>query len=80
MYKRQGLTGLEVYYKNLELEQVEQFAMLAKKSSLIASGGSDYHGIHDDEREPGDISFEKTKVEQFVDDLEKTWKALGVKK
>ena len=73
--KPAGLAGLEVYYKNLSLEEIDTFATLAESTDLIASGGSDYHGIHDDERNPGDIPFEDAKVDQFVDGLEARWQA-----
>ena len=70
-----GLTGVEVYYKNLGPDEVDRFATLATKLRLIASGGSDYHGIHDDEREPGDITFENARVDEFVTGLEAQWRA-----
>lgn len=73
--KSAGLTGLEVYYKNLSQDEISAFAALAESTDLIASGGSDYHGIHDDERDPGDIPFADTKVQQFVDGLETQWQA-----
>lgn len=73
--KSTGLAGLEVYYKNLSQDEISAFAALAESTELIASGGSDYHGIHDDERDPGDIPFADAKVQQFVDGLETQWQA-----
>ena len=70
-----GLQGIEVYYKNYTPEQVETYAELAQLHGLIAAGGSDYHGIHDDEREPGDIPFPDDAVERFVAFLEQHWDA-----
>ena len=75
--KLAGLAGLEVYYKNLSQDEISTFASLAESMDLIASGGSDYHGIHDDERNPGDIPFADAKVHQFVDGLEAQWQATG---
>ena len=73
--KLAGLAGLEVYYKNLSQDEISAFAALAESADLIASGGSDYHGIHDDERNPGDIPFADAKVHQFIDGLEAQWQA-----
>ena len=73
--KPAGLAGLEVYYKNLSPEEIGTFAALAESTDLIASGGSDYHGIHDDECDPGDIPFADAEVYQFVDGLEARWQA-----
>lgn len=43
--KRIGLVGIEAYYASYTAEQVNQLLSLAKKYHLIATGGSDYHGI-----------------------------------
>jgi predicted metal-dependent phosphoesterase TrpH len=49
-----GLSGIEVYYKDLDEEQVEKFAALARQYDLIAMGGTDYHGLNNPgERLPG---------------------------
>jgi predicted metal-dependent phosphoesterase TrpH len=40
-----GLAGIEVYYKDYDSKQRHTFAKLAKKYNLIATGGSDYHGL-----------------------------------
>ena len=69
----QGLQGLEVHYKNHDEEQVTQFAELARRHSLIATGGSDFHGLHEDEREPGQIDFPNEAVSAFVDFAEDVW-------
>lgn len=42
-----GLTGLEVYYKDYSVEERESLARLADKYRLIATGGTDYHGLND---------------------------------
>ena len=46
---------------------------LADAHGLVPTGGSDYHGIHDDEREPGDITFAETDVARFLATLEEAW-------
>jgi predicted metal-dependent phosphoesterase TrpH len=40
-----GLVGLEAYYKDASREDVKTMLRLAEKNGLIATGGSDYHGI-----------------------------------
>jgi predicted metal-dependent phosphoesterase TrpH len=48
--KAAGLVGIEVYYKDNTEEQTEALLGLAERYGLIATGGTDYHGI-DDSRE-----------------------------
>ncbi|MGB2693798.1 MAG: PHP domain-containing protein [Dehalococcoidia bacterium] len=43
--KTAGLVGMEVYYKDYDLEEVERLRLLAEKFGLLPLGGSDYHGI-----------------------------------
>jgi predicted metal-dependent phosphoesterase TrpH len=40
-----GLKGLEVYYSGYTPEQVQELLGLAQKYNLIATGGSDFHGL-----------------------------------
>jgi predicted metal-dependent phosphoesterase TrpH len=40
-----GLAGIEVYYKDYDSKQRQALARLASKYNLIATGGSDYHGL-----------------------------------
>ena len=40
-----GLVGMEVYYKDYTAEERKKLARLAGKYNLIATGGSDYHGL-----------------------------------
>jgi predicted metal-dependent phosphoesterase TrpH len=68
-----GLQGIEAYYKNFTPDQVQTYAALAEAHRLIPAGGSDYHGIHDDEREPGDIPFPDDAVDRFIAFLEDAW-------
>ena len=37
--------GLEAYYDSYTADEVEQLVSLAEKYNLIATGGSDYHGL-----------------------------------
>jgi 3',5'-nucleoside bisphosphate phosphatase len=43
--KPAGLLGLEIYYGNYSSEQVQVLLALAAKFDLIATGGSDFHGL-----------------------------------
>ncbi|MCK4862999.1 MAG: PHP domain-containing protein [Dehalococcoidales bacterium] len=45
--KAVGLVGVEVYYKDNTAEQTESTLGLAERYGLIATGGTDYHGIGD---------------------------------
>lgn len=45
--KEAGLAGIEVYYNDYDEAKRDNLARLAKKYNLIATGGSDYHGIDD---------------------------------
>lgn len=45
--KAAGLAGIEVYYNNYNKGERNTLARLADKYDLIATGGSDYHGIDD---------------------------------
>lgn len=39
-----GVAGLEVYYRRFEPDTVTRMQELAERRSLVATGGSDYHG------------------------------------
>ncbi len=45
--KTAGLVGLEVNYNGYTENERDSLAQLAKKYDLIATGGSDYHGLDD---------------------------------
>lgn len=45
--KKVGLAGIEAYYKDNTAEETEATLGLAEKHGLIATGGTDYHGIGD---------------------------------
>ena len=70
-----GLQGVEVYYKNAAREEVARFAAMAAAHGLEAGGGSDYHGIHDDEVEPGRFPFPDAAVDRLLTFMEAQWAA-----
>ena len=43
--KAAGLAGIEAYYDNYSADKRNELARIAARHSLIATGGSDYHGI-----------------------------------
>ena len=45
--KESGLIGIEVYYGEYTPEEIRRLVGLADKYRLIATGGSDYHGLDD---------------------------------
>ncbi len=45
--KAAGLVGLEAYYNGCTADEITRLVSLAKRYNLIASGGSDYHGLDD---------------------------------
>ncbi len=45
--KESGLAGLEAYYKNYTAGEISSLVSLAVKYGLIATGGTDYHGLDD---------------------------------
>ena len=59
-----GLTGLEVYYKDYSVEERESLARLADKYRLIATGGTDYHGLDDN----AEVMMGEARVPPYVAD------------
>lgn len=55
--KTYGLDGLEVYYPTHTLEDTAMLYDYAKKNRLIATGGTDYHGLNKKGIEPGDVDY-----------------------
>ena len=43
--KKAGMVGIETYYANYSANKTATLEALARKHHLVASGGSDYHGI-----------------------------------
>lgn len=47
-----GLLGIEAYYNNYSIEQVNELLYTANKYNLIATGGSDFHGLENNNELP----------------------------
>jgi len=50
--KDKGLVGIEAYYGSHTTDQINRLVNLAAKHGLIATGGSDYHGLDDSTETP----------------------------
>ncbi len=65
--KTVGLIGMEVYYQDYSLEEVERLLVVANRFALIPLGGSDYHGLGGpQQREPGDIPLPDEPVQRLL--------------
>jgi predicted metal-dependent phosphoesterase TrpH len=64
--KAAGLAGIETYYDNYTAEDISRLVAIAQKHNLIATGGSDYHGIDSSETAIGDIDLPLASVEKLV--------------
>ena len=65
--KRAGLVGIEAYYGAYTTEEVNRLVRIAKRHSLIATGGSDYHGLDDTaETMLGGVHVPVESVERLV--------------
>ncbi|MFC1989534.1 PHP domain-containing protein [Chloroflexota bacterium] len=65
--KTAGLVGIEAYYNSYTPEEVSKLVNLAKRHGLIASGGSDYHGLDDrNETMIGGANVPTESVEQLI--------------
>jgi predicted metal-dependent phosphoesterase TrpH len=65
--KPQGLTGMEVYYRDLAPARVGELLSIARRLNLLPTGGSDFHGLgNPGERKPGDIPLPDHAVEALL--------------
>ena len=63
-----GLVGLEVFYAQYKPETISELANTAARHSLVPCGGSDYHGLgNDDDHLPGENGPPIEVVEQLKD-------------
>jgi predicted metal-dependent phosphoesterase TrpH len=64
--KPAGLVGVEAYYKDNPPEQTQATLELAERYGLIATGGSDYHGIDDSEVGLGGVEVPLEAAEKLA--------------
>ena len=63
--KAAGLVGIEAYCNGYTAEEISKLVSLAGRHNLIASGGSDYHGL-DTETIIGGVDMPMESVEQLI--------------
>lgn len=65
--KAGGLVGIEAYYAGYTAEEIKKLVSLADKYGLIATGGTDYHGIDTSTETPiGGVDVPIASVEQLI--------------
>ncbi len=65
--KPAGLVGLEAYYKDASRKDTDAMLLLAEQYNLIATGGSDFHGIDENtEVKPGGVDIPLQVAESLV--------------
>jgi predicted metal-dependent phosphoesterase TrpH len=64
--KAAGLVGIEAYYDGYTAEEINRLVELADKHNLIATGGSDYHGLDTTETAIGDVDLPLESVERLI--------------
>ncbi len=65
--KAAGLVGIEAYYNSYAADEINGLVSLANRHNLIATGGSDYHGLETDtETMIGGADVPGKAVEQLV--------------
>ncbi len=63
-----GLFGMEVFYKVYPPGTVAALRQVADSLALFGLGGSDYHGLgNEDDRDPGDIPLPDRVVEAYLE-------------
>ncbi|MFC2036256.1 PHP domain-containing protein [Chloroflexota bacterium] len=66
--KAAGLVGIEAYYGGYTVNEIDRLINIAKRYSLITTGGSDYHGLDtSNETMIGDANVPIESVEQLED-------------
>jgi predicted metal-dependent phosphoesterase TrpH len=58
-----GLKGLEVYHPDHSPAEVEKYKSIAEKLNLVATGGSDYHGVRNGVVFHGDLGSQPVSVD-----------------
>ena len=65
--KTAGLVGIEAYYNGYTADETSSLVSLADKHNLVASGGSDYHGLDaDNEAMLGGVDVPMESAERLI--------------
>lgn len=67
----EGIKGIEVYYPEHSSIEMVQYKEIAKKYSLIITGGTDYHGFEKDNLEIGTGKGDMKLLYSMVEDLKR---------
>jgi predicted metal-dependent phosphoesterase TrpH len=70
--KKVGLMGIEAYYKDNTPAATQNTLKLAKRYGLIATGGTDFHGINDNEVMMGGTQVPLEAAEKLITLSQKT--------
>ncbi len=65
--KAAGLVGIEAYYNGYTVDEIKNLVSLADRHNLIATGGSDYHGLDDSsETMLGGVAVPTASAERLI--------------
>ena len=64
--KAAGLVGIEAYFHGLTADKVKSLISLADRYNLIATGGTDYHGLDDSEAMLGSVDVPLASAERLI--------------
>ena len=65
--KEAGLVGIEAYYNGYTREEINHLLRMAARHRLLATGGSDYHGLDDRAETPiGGVEVPVTAAEKLI--------------
>jgi predicted metal-dependent phosphoesterase TrpH len=64
--KSAGLAGIEAYYNGYSDEEKDRLIAMARRYNLIATGGSDYHGLDSTETAIGGVDLPLASVEELI--------------
>jgi len=62
-----GGDGIEIYYRNDPPDVIANGERLANRLGLVATGGSDFHGIHPDEMPPATVPIPEHAADRLID-------------
>ena len=62
-----GVDAVEVYYARDSAENTARSEALADRHGLLATAGTDFHGLHPGEPEPGSLDAPDEALEPFLD-------------
>lgn len=61
-----GLAGIEAYYGDFEQSQIDLLAETARRLGIVATGGSDFHGLNmQTETPPGGVFVPQSSVDEL---------------